>query len=86
MMNIEDIRIKADTARQLQRDDAFRSFIEEVRKDQLDTFANSAAQDIDRREEAHAILRALGKIESAIQSAIDEEAFYDHKHKGTAPL
>jgi hypothetical protein len=42
-------------------------------------FANSAAQDVERREEAHAILRALNLIEVNLDAAIAAETLLDRK-------
>ena len=58
-----DVRIQAEEAKRLKNDTAFKQFVQDVREDQMRIFANSAAQEIERREEAHAILRALTLIE-----------------------
>ena len=47
-----DIRIQADEAKRLKNDTAFQQFVEQVRESQMLTFANSAAQDVEKREEA----------------------------------
>jgi transcription elongation GreA/GreB family factor len=75
------IRIKADEARRLKTDSAFSAFVQEVRDDQLASFANSGAADIAAREEAHAILRALTLIEMRLDAATTAEAFLDRKQR-----
>ena len=74
-----DIRIKADEAKRLKNDTAFTQFVQEVRESQMMVFANSAAQDIERREEAHAIIRALNLIEVNLDAAIAAETHLDRK-------
>jgi hypothetical protein len=44
-------------------------------------FANSDASDVDAREEAHAIIRALNKIEMVLDAAIAAEAMLDRKQR-----
>ena len=74
-----DIRIKADEAKRLKNDTAFTQFIQEVRESQMMVFANSAAQDVEKREEAHAIIRALNLIEVNLDAAIAAETLLDRK-------
>jgi hypothetical protein len=74
-----DIRIQAEEAKRLKNDTAFQQFIQDVREDQMRIFANSAAQDVERREEAHAILRALNLIEVNLDAAIAAETLLDRK-------
>ena len=74
-----DIRIRADEAKRLKNDTAFTQFVQEVRESQMMVFANSAAQDIERREEAHAIIRALNLIEVNLDAAIAAETLLDRK-------
>jgi len=63
----------ADVDRVL-RDSTFRAILEKVRSDQVAVFMNSAASDTEAREEAHAVIRALSKIEQAFKSVKDDEA------------
>jgi len=42
-------------------------------------FANSAAQDVEQREEVHAILRALNLIEVNLDAALAAETLLDRK-------
>ena len=74
-----DIRIKADEARRLKSDSAFSAFVQEVRDDQMASFANSGVADVVAREEAHAILRALNQIEMKLDAAMTAETFLDRK-------
>ncbi len=74
-----DIRIQAEEAKRLKNDTAFKQFVQDVREDQMRIFANSAAQDIEQREEAHAILRALNLIEVNLDAAIAAETLLDRK-------
>ena len=74
-----NIRIQAEEAKRLKNDTAFKQFVQDVREDQMRIFANSAAQEIERREEAHAILRALNLIEVNLDAAIAAETLLDRK-------
>ena len=74
-----DIRIKAEDAKRLKNDTAFTQFVEDVRNEQIRLFTTSAAQDVEQREEAHAILRALNKIEVQLDAAIAAETLLDRK-------
>lgn len=76
-----DIRIEADEAKRLKKDTAFMRFVDDVRDDQMRVFANSEASDVDAREEAHAIIRALNKIEMFLDAAIAAEAMLDRKQR-----
>jgi len=74
-----EIRIAADDAERLKNDTAFTQFVEDVRNEQIRLFTTSAAQDVEQREEAHAILRALNKIEVQLDSAIAAKTLLDRK-------
>jgi len=76
-----DIRIQADDAKRLKNDTAFQTFVDDVRGEQMRIFANSAASDIEMREEAHAILRALNKIGDTLDAAIAAEVILDRKQR-----
>ena len=73
------IRINADEAKRLKNDTAFAQFTQDVRDLQINVFTNSAAHEIEKREEAHAILRALDQIEMQLNSAIAAERILDRK-------
>ena len=74
-----EIRMKAEDAKRLKNDTAFAQFVEDVRNEQIRLFTTSAAQDVEQREEAHAILRALNKIEVELDAAIMAETLLDRK-------
>jgi len=74
-----EVRMKADEAKRLKNDTAFTQFIDEVRESQMMVFANSAAHEVERREEAHAIIRALNLIEVNLDAAIAAETLLDRK-------
>jgi len=76
---MKDIRINADDAKRLKADTSFTDFIQDVRNEQIRLFTTSAAQDIEVREEAHAVLRALTKIEVQLDAAIMAETLLDRK-------
>ena len=72
------IRIMSQEAKRLKKDTAFMTFLNEVRENQLITFATSSAAEIEQREEAHAIMRALNLIEAQLDAAIGDEVMLDH--------
>jgi|TARA_R110000803_G_scaffold97260_2_gene165417 hypothetical protein len=75
------IRIKADEARRLKNDTAFKTFMQSVRENQMSIFAGSSASEVDVREEAHAIMRALDQIEATLDAAVMAEALLDRKQR-----
>ena len=74
-----DIRITADEAKRLKSDTAFQRFVNNVRERQKEVFVTSAAEEIERREEAHSIIRALNLIEVNLDAAIAAETLLDRK-------
>jgi len=74
-----EIRIAADDAERLKNDTAFMQFVKDVRNEQIRLFTTSAAQDVEQREEAHAILRALNKIEVQLDAVIAAKTLLDRK-------
>jgi len=74
------IRIQADEAKRLKNDTAFQQFVQDVRDVQISIFTNTTAQEIEQREEAHAIMRALNQIEMQLDAAIAAERMLD-RHK-----
>ena len=74
-----DVRIQADEAKRLKDDTAFKQFMQDVREQQVRVFTTSAAQDVEQREEAHAIIRALNLIEVQLDAAIAAETLLDRK-------
>lgn len=76
-----EIRIKADEARRLKNDSAFSAFMQDVRDDQIKVFTDSTASDVEAREAAHGIIRALNQIEMKLDAAITAETFLDRKQR-----
>ena len=76
---MQSIRIQADEAKRLKNDTAFQQFVQDVRDVQLSIFANSTAKEIEQREEAHAIIRAVEAIEIQLDAAIGAETILDRK-------
>ena len=74
-----DIRIHADEAKRLKTDTSFLQFVQYVRDGQVKAFMDSAASDVEAREEAHAILRALNQIEMVLDATIAAETLLDRK-------
>jgi hypothetical protein len=79
-MNTE-IRIKAEEAKRLKNDPAFKGFMASVRETQISVFINSVAGDTHAREEAHAMVRALNLIEVNLNAAIAAETLLDRKQR-----
>ena len=75
-----DITVKAQEAMRLKNDTAFTQFIRDVREQQKEVFATSGAKDIEVREEAHAIIRALEAIEIQLDAAIGAERFLKERN------
>ena len=73
-----DIRIQADEAKRLKTDTAFLQFVQCIRDGQVKAFMDSAASDVEAREEAHAI-GALNQIEMVLDATIAAETLLDRK-------
>ena len=74
---MDSIRIQADEAKRLKNDTAFQQFVQDVRDVQVSIFTNSVADQVEQREEAHAIMRALNQIEMQLDAAIAAERMLD---------
>ena len=70
---IGEKHITPQEARRLKNDTAFLQLVENVREQQKDVFVNSAAHDVEQREEAHAIVRALNWIDVHLDAVITAE-------------
>ena len=79
-MSVVDITVAAQEAHRLKNDTAFTQFIQDVREQQKEVFATSGAKDIEAREEAHAIIRALEAIEINLDAAIGAERFLKERN------
>ena len=77
---MDSIRLQADDAKRLKNDTAFQQFVQDVRDVQISIFSNSTASEVEQREEAHAIMRALNQIEMQLDAAIAAERMLD-RHK-----
>lgn len=75
-MKTED---KARMAQSLRDDEAFQLFTQEFREDCIAAFANSTASQTEKREEAHAHLRALQKLEGILDAAMTAQALDERK-------
>ena len=71
---------KAARAKRLQGDEGFQEFMAEVKADQTSVFLDAHSTE-DARSEAHAIIRALTKIEGTLTAAIGAQTF-EQKKKG----
>ena len=74
-----DTRIKAEEAKRLKNDPAFKGFMISVREAQISVFMDSEADDVSAREEAHAMVRALNLIEVNLDAAIAAETLLDRR-------
>lgn len=74
---MDSIRIQAEEAKRLKNDTAFMQFVQDVRDVQISIFTNSVADQVEQREEAHAIMRALNQIEMQLDAAIAAERMLD---------
>lgn len=78
-----DYKQRAQRARRLLANEDFKAVLEDLRERQKDTFAMSGAGDVDKREDAHAILRAINEIGYLLRADVDAEVLIDKK--GSAP-
>ena len=79
-----DTERQATNAKALLSNYFFVETMQDLRERQKDVFAGTAAHEIERREEAHAILRALNQIEYSLQSYVDAATLIKGKgqHRG----
>ena len=76
-----DYKVKAARSKLLMQSEHFQFSMEDLRNQQLQVFANSSADEKDKREDAHAILRALNQIEYLLQADVDAEMLIEKKGK-----
>ena len=82
-----DMRIKAQQAKDLLINKAFVEAMGRVRETQVDTFLSSAKNDVEMRERAHSIVLALSAIEHELATAITDFEMLERrnsKQKGLA--
>jgi hypothetical protein len=72
-MTRDEIARRAAHAQRLIADEAFQGFVAEIRGDCVAAFVNSGPQDSGTREEAHALLRAITKLEQKLSAAAGDE-------------
>ena len=78
-----DIEQKAKRSKALLENEYFVATMKDLRNDQMVVFANSAADEIERREEAHAMLRAINLIERSLQADMDAlKLLTKERHRG----
>jgi len=81
-----DTAQKANRNQRFLADEAFQDAITEVRQAQITAFENSGSAGVAIREEAHAILRALTKIISALEAPAKDlkvEEKQKERHRGS---
>ncbi len=66
-----DIEVRAARSKALLNHEHFIAVMQDLRERQKDAFASSAASDVEGREEAHAIIRALNAIEVSLRADVD---------------
>ena len=80
-MDLAAIELKAKKSKSLLEDDRFKETVEDLREMQFRIFADSSASEVEKREDAHAILRALTAIERQLQADVDALALVQRKGK-----
>lgn len=76
-----DIEQKAKRSKALLENEWFVETIKNLREDQKNIFADSSAQEVEKREDAHAILRALNAIEVSLKADTYAVALLNKKGK-----
>lgn len=76
-----DIEQKAKRSKSLLENEWFIETIKNLREEQKTVFADSSAQEVEKREDAHAILRALNAIEVSLKADVDAMALLQKKGK-----
>ena len=81
-MKFEYDKITAEDAKNLLTNETFKKVLKNVRNKQLEIFYNSSPDQVESREDSHAIVQALRMITDALYSSIDEENILQYKQKG----
>ena len=76
-----DIEQKAKRSKSLLENEWFIETIKNLREEQKTVFADSSADEVENREDAHAILRALNAIEVSLRADVDAMALLQKKGK-----
>jgi len=80
-MDLAAIELKAKKSKSLLEDERFLEVLQDLRKTQFDVFASSSASEVEKREDAHAILRALTEIERLLNANVDAVTLLAKKGK-----
>lgn len=80
-MDLAAIELKAKKSKSLLEDDRFKETVQDLREMQLSVFASSSASEVEQREDAHAILRALNEIERLLNANVDAVTLINMKGK-----
>ena len=76
-----DIEQRAKRSKSLLENEWFIETMKNLREAQMSIFANSSASEVEQREDAHAILRALKAIEYSLQADVDAMTLIERKGK-----
>ena len=76
-----DYKKRAIRAKNLLRNEEFLSMMEDLRDNQLRLIANTSAPEVEKREDAHAIYRALNEIEFLLRADVDAEKLIERKER-----
>ena len=76
-----DIEQRAKRSKSLLENEWFIETIKNLRDTQMSIFANSSASEVEQREDAHAILRALTEIERLLNANVDAVTLITKKGK-----
>lgn len=76
-----EFRVRAERSKLLMQSEHFQFVLKDLRERQMRVFADSSAQEIEKRENAHAILRALNEIEGMLQADVDAVKLQDKKDR-----
>ena len=66
-----DIEQKAKRSKSLLENEWFMKTMQNLREQQMNVFANSAATEVEKRENAHSMILALNAIQRELQADID---------------
>ena len=76
-----DIEQRAKRSKSLLENEWFIETMKNLREAQMSIFANSSASEVEQREDAHAILRALTEIERLLNANVDAVTLLAKKGK-----
>lgn len=76
-----EFRVRAERSKLLMESEHFQLVMKDLRDRQMAVFASSAASEVDKRENAHAILRAINEIEGMLQADVDAVKLQNKKDR-----